>query len=289
MTNPARGGRTWPGGPLPDHHGVVVLDQEEFTRRPGATQAEAGAATGELVDEALARAGLASVRDHKLFPRDSGDGLVFGFSPEHLTALLDRFFPELQAVTAHHNTTAAGRPLRLRAAVTCGPLPADGGPDDGYGVARNEAHRLVDADALKQVMAMASPDATHLGVIVSDRVYQDVVVARYCALHPDRFLRTVATVAGKKFRVPAWIHVPAPSGGLLAAPPPPPCNPLGPAALVPVPDDDPPGRPSTTGVRGTVRTSTVQEVKQGLALANAIARDVTLSFTTTTDRQEHYR
>ncbi len=281
MTNPAHGDRTFLGMPLPDHRGVVVLDQEAFTQQPGSIQAEFATVIGELTDEALSRAGLESVRENKLFLRNTGDGFVFGCSPRHLPRLLDQFLPELQAGLARHNTTSGSRQLRLRAAISCGPLPAEGGPSDGYGAARNEAHRLVDASMLKWAMAEASPDATHLGAIVSDRVYQDVVVARYCALHPDRFVKIIATVPGKPFHAPAWIYVPAPSGGLLTVPQAPPCAPS--AAAVPglLPADEDPARAPET----RMWTNTIQDVGQGVALAHSSTGDVTLSFTTTTDRE----
>ncbi|MEV7217046.1 hypothetical protein AB0O31_28640 [Kitasatospora cineracea] len=278
MTNPAHGNRTFLGMPLPDHRGVVVLDQEAFTRQPGSIQAEFATVIGELTDEALSRADLKPVRENKLFLRDSGDGFVFGFSPEYLPGLLDRFLPALQSCLALHNATSGSRQVRLRAAITCGPLPAEGGPSDGYGTARNEAHRLVDASALKWAMAEASPHATHLGAIVSDRVYQDVVVARYCALHPDRFVRTIATVPGKTFRAPAWIYVPVPSGGLLTVPPLPPGTSSETVAPMPLSTDGDPAR--VGGPR--MRTDVVQEVGQGMALANSSTENVRLSFTTTT-------
>ncbi|MFJ5232367.1 hypothetical protein ACIQBJ_21035 [Kitasatospora sp. NPDC088391] len=233
MTNPAHGNHTFLGTPLPEHCGVVVLDQVAFTQQPGSVQAEFASLIGRLTDEALSRAGLDAVRENKLFLRDRGDGFAFGCSPKHLPELLDQFLPELQAVLAHHNVQHGSRQLRLRAAITCGPLPAEGLSSDGYGTARNEAHRLVDAAALKWAMAQASPNATHLGVIVSDRVYQDVVVDRYCTLHPDQFVRITATVPGKTFRAVAWIHVPAPSGGLLTVPSAPPCGPPEAAGRVP--------------------------------------------------------
>ncbi|MFB7376170.1 hypothetical protein ACFC6U_12850 [Kitasatospora purpeofusca] len=282
MTHPSQGDHPSPGTPLPEHCGVVVLDQEAFTQQPGSIQAELAATASKLADEALSRAGLESLRANKLFPRDNGDGLVFGCAQGYLPGLLDRFLPELQNGLTRYNSAAGGRRLRLRlrVAIGSGPLSAGGEPGDGYGAARNEAHRLVDATVLKWAMAEASPNATHLGAIVSDRVFQDVVIAGYCSLHPDRFIKVIATVPGKTFDAPAWIHVPAPSGGLLTVPPPLPCPPSGTAEGIALPEGDDPGR--AHGSR--VRTESVQHVGQGMALTHGSTGNVNLSFTTTAER-----
>ncbi|MFJ9952557.1 hypothetical protein [Kitasatospora sp. NPDC091207] len=268
---------------------VVVLDQEAFTQRPGADQAELSALTGRLTDEALSRAGLEAVRDNKLFFRDTGDGLVFGCSSDHLTGLLDRFLPELERALAHHNAAPGGAPVRMRVAVTRGPLPAEGGPGDGNGTARNEAHRLVDADVLKRAMEVADPNVTFLAAIVSDRVYQDVVVSRYCRLHPARFVGVVATVTGKVFRAPAWIHIPVPSAGLLTVPA------DAPTSSAPS-EGRTPAAPQAGGPSGHQYepwpgqgAGTAQQVYQGVAVAHHVSGDVTLSFPVVANQSERSR
>ncbi|MFF7457917.1 hypothetical protein [Kitasatospora sp. NPDC008115] len=276
------------GRRLPDDLAVVVLDQVAFTQRPGADQAELSALTSRLTDEALSGAGLESVRDNKLFFRDTGDGLVFGCSPGYLAGLLDRFLPRLETTIARHNATPGKTPLRMRLAIARGPLPIGVGPGDGNGTARNEAHRLVDAEVLKWVMGVASPDVTVLAAIISDRVYQDVVASRYSALHPARFVRVIATVPGKTFRAPAWIHVPVPSAGLLASPP----NAFAPnvssgaLAHTPPSADSPSGHWFESWPRHGAGTA--QHVYQGVAVHD-VSGDVTLSFPAAADVSERSR
>ncbi|MEV7941343.1 hypothetical protein AB0O82_35115 [Kitasatospora sp. NPDC088264] len=251
----------------------MVLDQEGFTERPSAVQAALSAAIGRVVDEALSAAGLDHVRDHKRFARNTGDGLVFGCAPGHLPALTHPFLAELESALAREHVRAGTTPIRLRAAISAGPLPVDGGPGDGSGTARNEAHRLVDSTVLKHALAQANPEATHLVAIVSDQVYRDVVLAGYSGLHHSRFTPVLAAVTGKKFRQSAWVHVPVPSGGLVALPPP---N-----------EDVPPHTAAPERVPLTARPphqeTVAQQVQQGVALANGACGDVNLSFAQVTE------
>ncbi|AUG76283.1 hypothetical protein CFP65_1384 [Kitasatospora sp. MMS16-BH015] len=267
---------TFTSGLRPEELAVVVFDQVDYSKLPAADHTEASAVTGPLIEQALRRASLTAVLESWRIFRETGDGLVFGCAPAYLPQLLDRFLPALEEVLADHRSRAGRIPVRMRVAVTCGPVSIDGGPVDGNGAARVEAHRLVDASVLKAVMTVANPEATHVGAIVSDRVYQDVVLGRYCKLHPDRFLRVTATVTGKKdFRAAAWIHVPAPSAGLLAFPPAPPTTDTPPEAVaLPLPEpDELPVRP----VESTIIT-TDQRVNQGMAVNHGITGGVSLSF-----------
>ncbi|MGW7580927.1 hypothetical protein ACWGKU_33665 [Kitasatospora sp. NPDC054768] len=253
---------------LPDHQAVVVLDQEGFTERPSAVQAALSAAIGRIVDEALSAAGLDHVRDHKRFARNTGDGLVFGCAPGYLPALTHPFLAELESALTREHARVGTAPIRLRVAISAGPLPVDGGPGDGSGTARNEAHRLVDSIVLKHALAQANPEVTHLVAIVSDQVYRDVVLAGYSGLHQSRFAPVLAAVTGKRFRQPAWVHVPVPSGGLVALPSP--------------HEDVPPPATGSEDGRLTAcppRQETVtQQVQQGMAFANGASGDVNLSF-----------
>ncbi|MGP3966468.1 hypothetical protein [Streptomyces sp. 6N223] len=176
-----------------------------------------------LVDEALDRAGLGHLRRTRSFLANTGDGVVFGFPTTHLPSFLWPFLNVLQDVLGTHAARGGGPRVRLRAVVHVGPLPGSGDPGapgdgDGNGIARNEAHRLLDAQPLRQALAESDAETTHLAVIISQRVYQDVVLGGYTALPPKRCTEVVATVEGKEFQQPAWLYVPSPSGNLLVPP-----------------------------------------------------------------------
>jgi hypothetical protein len=71
---------------------------------------------------------------------------------------------------------------------------------------------------VKAILSAASPSVTFVAAIISDRVYQDVVLQGYAGVHPDRLIEVPATVEGKSFFQRAWLYVPEPSGSLTAVP-----------------------------------------------------------------------
>ncbi|MER5353121.1 hypothetical protein ABT093_22655 [Kitasatospora sp. NPDC002551] len=257
---------------LPEYIAVVAVDQEGFTRLPGARLADASAAIGPAVDRALTAAGLDAVRDAKLFPRDTGDGLVFGCATGYVPQLVDSFLDALERDLARHNATPDGPALRLRVALALGPLLLGTGPGAGNGPARNEAHRLLDAAELKRLLARASRRTTNVVAIVSDTVYRDFVLAEHTELSPERFRSVVATVDSKGFAQRAWIYVPSPPGDLLDDP----------AADVPdggVPDRAAPlALPAVDGARSGPGLH--QYAGQGVVVAGGFSGDLSLSFTT---------
>lgn len=69
-------------------------------------------------------------------------------------------------------------------------------------------HRLLDDDALRAVLNRANPEITNTVVIISQRVYEDVVESG-CVngdVLPSQFTSHLARA--KKFQQPAWIHIP---------------------------------------------------------------------------------
>ncbi|WP_405003691.1 hypothetical protein OHV13_04200 [Kitasatospora purpeofusca] len=256
-----------PSSLLPEYIAVVAVDQEGFTRLPGARLADASAAIGPAVDRALTAAGLDTVRDAKLFPRDTGDGLVFGCLTGYVPRLVDSFFDALEQDLSRHNTTTNGPALRLRVALTLGPLLLGTGPGAGNGPARNEAHRLLDAAEPKRLLARASARTTNVMAIVSDTVYRDFVLAEHTELPPERFRSVVATVDSKGFAERAWIYVPSPPGDLLDIP------------AADVPDGGAPSAlPTVEGARSG--PGLLQYAGQGVVVAGGFSGDLNLSFTT---------
>lgn len=200
--------------PLPPYLALLAVDAKDFTGLPALLHAPVSQLIPELVDQALAKAGLEDVRDAKRFPDNPGDGVVFGFAPHRLPFVVWPFLNVLDDVLAQYNTLTPGPRIRLRASVHVGPLPDAGNPGDGNGTPRNDVHRLLDSRPVKAVLAASGGETTHLAAILSDRVYEDVLLGGYAGLHPDRCIEVPATVEGKPFAQRAWVYIPSPSGEL---------------------------------------------------------------------------
>ncbi|MFC9293386.1 hypothetical protein ACFTWH_20050 [Streptomyces sp. NPDC057011] len=169
-----------------------------------------------LVDRALRAAGLAELARAKRFPAHTGDGIAFGLPTALLPFVVWPFVDRLQdALTEHNARTDSRFGLRLRMSVHVGPLPDTGHAGDGEGTARNDTHRLLDSEPVKEALARSSAAVTPLAAVFSQRVYEDVILSGFAGLHPDRCVRVEAVVPGKAFRQPAWLYVPSPSGDLL--------------------------------------------------------------------------
>jgi hypothetical protein len=203
--------------PLPPYRALLAVDAKDFTGLPALLHAPVSQLIPELVDQALSKAALDEVKDDKSFPANTGDGVVFGFDPAQLPFVVWPFLNTLDDVLARYNALSVGPRIRLRASVHVGPLPDDGGSGDGNGTPRNDTHRLLDSRPVKAVLSASGGETTHLAAVLSERVYEEVVLGGYAGLHPDRCIEVSATVEGKPFAQRAWVYVPSPSGGLLDA------------------------------------------------------------------------
>ncbi|MFG2714762.1 hypothetical protein ACGFX2_30035 [Streptomyces goshikiensis] len=200
---------------LPTPLGILGFDFVGFTDLAAVHHAPVSALIEQIVQRTLVTAGLGELWDTKRFPANTGDGIVFGFDTRSLPSVLSPYLDVLEQDLVRHNTTSPGPHVRLRVAIHLGPLPDSGAPGDGNGTARNDTHRLLDSTPVKQALEEADPDATHVAAIISQRVFEDVVLGGYTDLHPARCVKVEATVPGKRFAQPAWVYVPRPSGGLL--------------------------------------------------------------------------
>ncbi|WP_282206245.1 hypothetical protein [Kitasatospora fiedleri] len=199
---------------MPDAQGMAAFDAKGFSELPSLAQPGASRLIAELVDESFVEAGLRQVLDERSFLAPRGDGLAMGFPPGHLPAVIDWFVPALDRAAATYNARCRTAPVRLRMSLHLGPVTIDGTPPDANGTARNDLHRLLDSEPLKRALDESDPAVTHLVAVLSDRVYQDVLVGGYSKLRPGACTRVEATVNGKAaFRQTAWLHVPSPSGG----------------------------------------------------------------------------
>ncbi|MEV1023233.1 hypothetical protein [Streptomyces sp. NPDC050264] len=157
-----------------------------------------------LLDRALLRIGLRSPWERRSFGQHTGDGYVAGLEPMMLPALVG-CFPEAlqQELRALRRKRPERPPLQLRVSIHVGPLP-----DSGLGVPMVHTHRLLDDQALRDLLSKADPEVTNTAVIVSERVYEDVFESGCQTGNtvPSQFKSHLVRV--KTFERPARLHVP---------------------------------------------------------------------------------
>ncbi|MEV7628689.1 hypothetical protein [Actinoplanes sp. NPDC089786] len=205
---------------LPPYVGILAVDAKGFTEQPGAVMQEFSGLIPELVGRAFERVGLHEEWQNPPFFGPTGDGFAVGIPTAFVPRVIHPFLGELQRVLAEYNQKArlSEPQIRLRASLNVGPVSTGTNPYvSGNGTARNETHRLLDSIPVRAILSSASPRVTFVAAILSDRVFQDVVVGGYAQRHPDHFLEVNAAVEGKAFGQRAWLHVPEPSGNLVAA------------------------------------------------------------------------
>lgn len=174
---------------LPDYTAILAVDAKGFTELPAVRHAPVSEMISATVDQALATAGLGDLRDNRFFSANTGDGVVLGFAPARLPYILWPFLDILDGMLAERNGSVGAPILRLRASVNVGPLPVSGAAGDGNGTPRNDTHRLLDSRELKELLVSSDEETTHLVAIISQRVYEDVVLGGYTGLPPDRCTR----------------------------------------------------------------------------------------------------
>lgn len=208
------------GGPteLPPYRAVLVVDAKEFGRNTDTGQAFLADMIPDVLSLAFERAGLADVWRDALFPHNTGDGVGIGFDTRHLPAVVSRLFDTLQDVLAERDRVlrARGRDvrLRMRASLNVGPVREADGSSSVVGATVINTHRLLDAAVVRDLLARSDPDHTFLAVVLSQRVFDDVVASEYATLPPSRLVPT--TVQVKEYVGAVYLYVPKLTGDLLA-------------------------------------------------------------------------
>ncbi|MFF8955086.1 hypothetical protein [Streptomyces sp. NPDC014894] len=196
--------------PSPVHHDDIITrhlcmaaDVEKYSRLDTPVQEAVQADLVRVLEEAAVLSGLDRTDWHRqpqgdqefaVLPLETPEPMVLGGFVRNLAVRLGE---------RNANTAESGR-MRLRLAID-------------FGVARTAAlghsgpapvsvARYLNAPQLKQVLE--GMESTDLALIVSDRVYQDVVRLRGegQSLDPRRYLRV--HVSQKEFSGYGWIHVP---------------------------------------------------------------------------------
>ncbi|MEV6609729.1 hypothetical protein [Kutzneria sp. NPDC051319] len=202
--------------PLPPYRAMLAVDLKDFSGVEAVDQGRIGADIPVLLRDTFQRMGHGYLHSEAKFFDHTGDGCAMGFRTRVLPTLLDLFPATLQAELVDRARRNGARPQRMRVSISVGPLTDKEGPSirDGQGAARIETHRLLDADPVKDLLVRSNPEVTLVATIISARVYEDVVVGGYSSLSADSFV--AAPVQVKSYQGTAYLHVPAPSGELLA-------------------------------------------------------------------------
>lgn len=183
------------------HHFLAAVDIQGFSRLDASQQVRRQQELARVLDAAARRAGMtraAWVREVH------GDGEL-AVLPDGTDgpALVARYPRELATALAKVNGEGAWGPrLRLRLALHHGTLAAG-----ALGVAGNapiEVSRLLDSDVLRRELARRADQ--DLVLMVSERVYGDVVQTRFLGLDPAEFAAVTIGVKGQEYR--GYIHCP---------------------------------------------------------------------------------
>ena len=197
---------------LPPYRAVLVVDTEGSTRLTSRQMADLPGDIVSVLERAFDRAGLAEAWRDRRFRMQGhrGDDYVVGLPPATLPRLLHPFLRELQETLRERDRNRLHRDpsLRLRASIHVGPLPDAGGWTDGVGKPMADTHRLLDSDQVRRLLRETHREVTFLAVIVSRRVFEDVVEAGYTDLHPEQFVPVVAAVESKGFAERAYLYLP---------------------------------------------------------------------------------
>lgn len=202
---------------LPPYRAVLAVDVKNFSGVPAAQHRELTQRIPLLLKHAFTQANYGSVWEERRFAQSEGDGYVVGFRPEVLPILVGPVVDALQEVLEIHNQmrTGGGPSLRMRLSIAAGPLndSGEGQPGDGTGAAMVETHRLLDCGPVRQLLEASDPEVTFVAVVLSARVYDDVIVGGYSTKALTEFTSVQASV--KTYQGTAFLHVPRPSGTLL--------------------------------------------------------------------------
>ncbi|MFF9864250.1 hypothetical protein ACF1G0_02295 [Streptomyces sp. NPDC013953] len=182
-------------------HLCMAADVEKYSRLDTPDQEVIQADLVRALEEAAVLSGLDRTtwgrqpqgdQEFAVLPPDTPESAVLGDFVRHLAVRLGE----------RNANRAPGDRLRLRLAIDVGVARTAA---LGYsGPAPVAVARYLNAPQLKRVLAAV--DSTDLVVIVSDRLYQDVVRLRGQGLDPRQYV--CAHIQEKEFNGYGWIHVP---------------------------------------------------------------------------------
>ncbi|MFA1537890.1 hypothetical protein [Actinomadura monticuli] len=193
-------------GPL--HRSILALDLENSSTRTDLIKVELRNQLYLLLHQAMRAAGI---EDRCCEPiEDRGDGVLVLVQPTDdvpRSRLLDPLIPVLTRLLVDYNAALppADRPayrLRMRAVVHAGDLFRD---DHGpFGGEIDAAFRLLNADAVRSALRETSAP---LALVVSQQIYEAIVIHGYSGLCPQSYERVVEVNVCGVTRY-GWIRIP---------------------------------------------------------------------------------
>jgi hypothetical protein len=200
---------------MPVYRAVLAVDVKDFGSVRAADHHRLTEMIPAVLERAFHRAGYGALWAERRFPAGRGDGYVVGFRPEVTAILVGPVVDGLQdELAALRRWWGVG--VRMRVGIGVGPLTDSDRfrLGDGSGAAIVEAHRLLDSEPARRALEDSDPEVTFVAVMVSRRVFEDVVVAGYTTKAASEFRGVPVRV--KNYREIGFLHVPKPSGRLLA-------------------------------------------------------------------------
>jgi hypothetical protein len=181
---------------------MLAVDIAEFTRadRDDEIQLYLRTCLYGLLREALGGSGMSWDQGQH---EDRGDGVVVIFPPDLAAQpIIDAFPARLGCLIRRHNRfSCEPARMQLRVAANIGPVYCD-----EHGFAGDDVTylcRMLDAQPLRQALSESGAD---LAFIISDYVYEKLVVRRQSLTEPRSFSRVRTRV--KRTPVHAWIYLP---------------------------------------------------------------------------------
>lgn len=181
---------------------MLAVDIAEYTRRDRDDEMRRYLRRRlyEILSEALCGSGMPWDQCQR---EDRGDGALVIFPPDLAAQpIIDSFPEQLRNLIRRHNRfSCPPARMQLRVAAHVGPVYCD-----DYGFSGDDVIfvcRMLDAQPLRRAL---SESGTELAFIVSDFVYDKLVLHRHSLADPSSFRRVKTRV--KRTPVHAWIHLP---------------------------------------------------------------------------------
>lgn len=231
----------------------LAADVEQYSRLDTRTQSVVQSELVRVLDQAAASAGL----DRATWTRQPQGDLEFAVLPE-LTpedVVLGPFVHHLAVRLGDRNARPGTQRIRLRLAVDTG-VVSDAALGHA-GPAPVAVARYLNSPQLRAVLTTFT--SAHLAVIVSDRLYQDVVRSGRRELDPAQYMRVHVQV--KEFGGYGWIRVPGHAPDEMRS------------AVA-----EAPGPESSAEVDPPSRTSLSQHVHQGAAVGRDVVGGLTIGL-----------
>lgn len=185
----------------PVHRTLVGVDIEKYSDRGDRDHHDLRLALRRVLGDAMAAAGETGVTAAEV--QDQGDAYLILFRPDvSKLKLVDGLVREVgNGLRRHNESRVPSARMRLRISIHAGELQIDG---TGFpGRTTVDTMRLLNSQQARDALAGSDGD---LVLIVSQRIYEDVVVHGYGSIIPTQYRRV--EVVNKSFRGTAWIWLP---------------------------------------------------------------------------------